>query len=320
MSYLNVTNDFEVFLENNVISFINNSDSSINSSDFKLTSMLNSNHENNFIKNGKKESFEEIEMRNNEKKDESNFDEITNNLNFPNLNINDDIEQNITENKKIIGKKILKKIEKPKYIAENQMDKTIFSTGDFDNYSKNIINDVKNWQNKNLIIKYQKRKYRKDEILLKFMPKLFKKLISKINKKLTKCKSKHKFKYLPKSYIKKYIGMISKAKKQENIPNIDYTLEDILSIEFDETEKKNKLENNKNTLKYLKEEKNKAIYEKSDLFIFKDLKFSELINNFFNSKEFGMDISILKDKNEEEDYIKEYIFQAKKILNLFCFA
>ena len=316
MSYLN----FEFESGNNVDNFINNSDNSINSSDFKLTSMLNSNHENNFIKNGKKESFEEIEMRNNEKKDKKNFDAISNNLNFPNLNINDDLEQNKIDNKKIIGKKFLKKIKKPKYIAENQMDKTIFSTGDFDNYSKNVINDVKNWQNKNLIIKYQKRKYRKDEILLKFMSKLFKKLISKINKKLTKCKSKQKFNYLPQSYIKGYIRTISKAKKQENIPNIDYTLEDILSTEFDETEKKNKLENNKNTLKYLKEEKNKAIYERSDFFIFKDLKFSELLNIFFNSKEFGMDLSILKDKNEEENYIKEYIFQAKKISNLFCFA
>lgn len=235
--------------------------------------------------------------------------------------LTDDINKNIIENKnkQLIGikrKKTEYKIKKPKFISENPLDKNIFSIGDFDNYTKRIINDVKNW-NKSLKIKNKKRKYRKDVILIKFMARLFKETINKINRNLTIIKSQKKFKYLPKNLIKKYISMILNAQNPEKLSKIDYTLVTIFSLKVDEAKRNNKIENNIDTINYLKKEKNKNIYEKSFFCIFKDLKFSEILNNFVNSKQFGMFISFLKDKNHEEDYIKQYIFQVRKFLNLF---
>ena len=96
---------------------------------------------------------------------------------------------------------------------------------------------------------------------------------------------------------------------------MDYTLEKIFSTEFLEMKKKNKLINNIATINYLKDGKNKAIYENSKYSIFNDFKLSEIFNQYFNSKEFGMEISILKDKGQEEDYIKEYIYKGKNFFN-----
>ena len=68
--------------------------------------------------------------------------------------------------------------------------------------------------------------------------------------------------------------MILEAKKQKKLAEKDYTLEYIFSTEFSEMEKKNIIKNNINTIKYLKEEKNKAIYENSNFSNYKDMKLS----------------------------------------------
>ena len=339
---LTLNNNFDEFSEfsNNNANIYNMSENFENSFYNNETSIINSDlivFNSNFKKSKTIELFENSENRNSEKFYERNsFHNLSNNksfidLNFYDLKIVNNINKENKENKEFIGKKIKKgkkaeeRIKKPKFIAENPLDKTIFNVGNFDNYSKKMIDEAMNLNNKK---KYnrknvttnsknkKRRMYRTDEIINKLMGKLFRKLINQINAKLEISKSKKKFKFLPDCYIKKFKSMILKAKKEKNLASVDFTLETIFSTEFFKIEKKIFV-NNINTIKYLKESKNKTIYENSNFNIFKDMKFSQILNQFFYSKEFGMDISIFKDEQQEEDYIKEYIFKAKKLLNLF---
>ena len=332
MSYPNSNYGDEYLSEFNNIKSFNEPFDSENSIDIDFASKPITNNLNNcnsqFKKSRKMEHTVEIERLNIQQNHERTYhvlpiDSNKSLINSLNLNIDHDINQNNKEknNKVFIGKKRGKNISKdnPKFIAENPIAKDIFTIGDFDNYSKKIINEVNN----NLIkkdykIKDTRRKYRKDEILIKFMPKLFKEIKNKINKKLKRCKSKKYFKNLPKKYIEEYISMIVNSKKHGSLATIDYTLETIFTTKFNET-RNNKLQKNINTIEYLKEENNKYIYENSNFNVYKDLKFSEILKNYFGSKEFGMHISELKDQHQEEDYIKEYILQVKKILNLFSY-
>lgn len=296
----------------------------------------------NFNSNCKKKKTEELlentQSRNNEKLYESNSfhncsasnksvldfkNYIINNLNnvnnvnnLNNLNILNN--NNTKENKKLIGKKIGKekenRIKKPKFITENPSEKTLFNFGYFDENTKKTIKDAltSNIKKNNK----KRRMYRTDEIIIKFMGKLFKKLINRINIKLKISKSKKFFRYLPDCFIKEYKKMILKAKKKKNLADIDFTLETIFSTEFFKIEKEI-LKDNIETIKYLKKAENKTIYENSNFYIFKDYKFSQILKEFFNSKEFGMDISVLKDENQEIEYIKEYIIKVEKFVNFF---
>ena len=292
----------------------NNTASMLNSNLFCFNSNFKNNIPNGFYENNQNRNIEES----NERHSFHNFSSFTKSfldLNIFNINNVNNVNNENKGNNEFIGKKIEKIKKKSKFITENPLDKTIFNIGDFDKYSKRIIYDALNLIT-NKKIKIKKRMYRTDEILNKFLHKLFKKLINQINAKLELSQSKKFFKYLPDCYIKKYKSMLFNAKKQKNLANVDFTLETILSTEFDKNGKKIFVDNI-NTINYLKDEKNKTIYENSNFYIFKDMKFSEILKQFFNSKEFGMDISILKDKAQEEEYIKIYIFKAKKFLNLF---
>ena len=250
-----------------------------------------------------------------EQKEQDNSSSDNNNINLD-LNFINNINQN---NNNIINKKFIgKKLKRPKFLIKNQnpKDSTIFNNGDFDDYSKKIINDA---LNQNYVIKKDKktRMYRTDEIINKFLGRFFKTLVYNINANLKISKSKKFFKYLPASYIKKYKSIILKAKKEKNLAEKDYTLENIFSTEFSEMTKKNILNNNIKVLEYLKEAQNKSIYENSNFNIFKDMKLSQIFNQYFNSKEFGIEISILKDDEQDEEYIKEYIFKGRKFFNSF---
>ena len=273
------------------------------------------------------EGVQAIESQNNEQKEKNNPSSDNNTIV---LNNDKNQNDNNCKNKEFIGKKT----RRPIFITKNPQNSqnvTIFTNGDFDAFSKKMINDAlnNNYKKKKISknedtneqtnnIKNKKtRKYRTDEIINKFLGKFFKTTTSKLNEKLEIANSKKFFKNLPPCYIKNYKSMILTAKKSKKIAEMDYTLEKIFSTEFIKIEKKNKLINNVSTINYLKNEKNKSIYENSNYSIFKDIKLSEIFNQYFNSKEFGMEISMLKDQGQKEDYIKDFIFKVKKFFNPF---
>ena len=314
--------DFSSLSGNSENSLDNNAAFMFNSNSLYFNSNLENSIPNDVSENSQSRNIEKLNERHsfhNFSSSNKSFLDLNifniNNINDVN-NVNNEKNEN-KENSEFIGKKKGRKAEKikkkSKFITENPSDKTIFNIGDFSNYSKGIIDDALNL-NTNSEIK--RRMYRTDEILNKFLHKFFKKLINQINAKLELSQSKKFFKYLPNCYIKKYKSELFKAKKQKNLADVDFTLETILSTEFDNNRKKIYVDNIK-TINYLKEEKNKAIYENSNFYIFKDMQFSKILEQFFYSKEFGMDISILKDKDHKEEYIKKYIFKAKKFINLF---
>ena len=74
-----------------------------------------------------------------------------------------------------------------------------------------------------------------------------------------------------------------------------------------------KYHHNLSVIKYL--EGNKAVNEKSNFNIIKNMKLSEIFREYLESKEFGLEISALKKDNENDKYIKKYIIKAKTFLN-----
>ena len=259
--------------------------------------------------------IESLKIEQKEKNNLSSDNETKNIINNRNLN------KNNCKNLEFIGKKTKKK--NPKFISENSQEIAIFNNGTFDGYSKRMINEAsdKNFKkilknkNSNGEIIDKKRRFRTDEIMNKFLGRFFKETIYKINEKLKFAKSKKFFSKLPQYYIKKIKTMILAAKKEKKIAEKDLTLEKIFSIDFCGKDKI--FVNNNNTIYYLNEEKNKAICENSNYSIFKDIKLSELFNLYFNSKEFGKEILILKEEEQEDDYIKEYIYKGKKFFDPF---
>ena len=232
-----LNNNFDEFSEfsNNNANIYNMSENFENSFYNNETSVINSDlivFNSNFKKSKTIQLFENSESRNREKFYESNsFHNLSNNKSFIDLNFYDlknvnNINKENKENKEFIGKKIKKgkkeneRIKKPKFIAENPLDKTIFNAGNFDNYSKKMIDEAMNLNNKKITTNSKNKKrrmYRTDEIINKLMGKLFRKLINQLNAKLEISKSKKKFKFLPDCYIKKFKSMILKAKKEINL-------------------------------------------------------------------------------------------------------
>ena len=74
-----------------------------------------------------------------------------------------------------------------------------------------------------------------------------------------------------------------------------------------------KYHHNLSVLKYL--EGNKALNEKSNFNIIKNMKLSEIFREYLESKEIGLEISDLKKDNENDKYIKKYIIKVKTFIN-----
>ena len=78
-----------------------------------------------------------------------------------------------------------------------------------------------------------------------------------------------------------------------------------------------KKNHNKNVdvLNYL--DKNPEISKISGFSKFKKMKYKDILNSYFLSKEFENTIDVLKNKKETSEYITEYIFLAKDYINFF---
>lgn len=164
----------------------------------------------------------------------------------------------------------------------------------------------------------KKRKFKPDDIRKKIKSRFHKSLKQIINENLRKSGSKYEFDFLPQFFI----SSISREKNQEVL---DLTYQEILGTDFvsslDEKKYKNKnvdylkIQRNKKVLQYLKE--NPDISKKSGFDVIGKMKYSELLNEYFLSEEFEKSVNKLKEENEDDDYIKEYLIKARNYVNFF---
>ena len=163
-----------------------------------------------------------------------------------------------------------------------------------------------------------KRKYKPDDIRKKIKARFHKSIKNIVNENLKKAGSKHTFSFLPQIFI----SSISREKNHQ-ILNISYR--DLLKKDFvsniDEKRYKNKrvdlakYKNNLNVLEYL--DKNPDICVNSGFDIISKMKYGDLLEEYFNSDEFERAIEKLRQEDEEEDYIREYINKAKTYVKFF---
>ena len=163
-----------------------------------------------------------------------------------------------------------------------------------------------------------KRKYKPDDIRKKIKARFHKSIKNIVNENLKKAGSKYLFSFLPQIFI----SSISRDKNHQ-VLNISYR--DLIKTDFisniDDKKYKNKnvdlikYKNNLKVLEYL--DQNPDICERSGFDIISKMKYGDLLEEYFKSYEFEKAINKLREENEEEDYIKEYINKAKTYVKFF---
>ena len=76
-----------------------------------------------------------------------------------------------------------------------------------------------------------------------------------------------------------------------------------------------KYKKNMEVLEYL--DNNPEICQNSGFDIISKMKYGELLDEYFKSEEFERAIYKLREENEDEEYIREYIIKSKNYLNFF---
>ena len=181
--------------------------------------------------------------------------------------------------------------------------------------------EFKKLSEKDKIINKQnhKRKYKPDDIRKKIKARFHKSIKNIINENLRRAGSKKLFTYLPQVFI-------SSITKEKNRNVLDLSFREILQKDFISEASGNKKYKNKNVdiakyqrnisvLKYLDE--NPEICQNSGFDIISKMKYADLLDEYFKSEEFERAIYKLREENEDEEYIKEYIIKSKNYLNFF---
>ncbi len=163
-----------------------------------------------------------------------------------------------------------------------------------------------------------KRKYKPDDIRKKIKARFHKSIKNILNENLRKAGSKHFFSFLPQIFI-------SSISREKNSQVLDITYRELLEKDFvsdiDEKTYKNKkvdlskYNNNKKVLEYL--DNNPQIYKGSGFDIIGNMKYRELLEQYFNSEEFDKALAKLKEENEDDEYIEEYKNKAQTYVQFF---
>jgi len=169
------------------------------------------------------------------------------------------------------------------------------------------------------------RKDKPDNIRKKIKSRFLKILKTRINEKLKNAKSEYIFDNLPQCFI-------SDISKNGNKFILDMTIKELLTKNFfedviskDNNEKifikkkrnpnKEKHEKNQKVLKYL--DRNSDIRKSSNFNVISRLTFREIFKEYLKSEEFETDILKLKNKDNSDKYIKDYINKAYDFLDYF---
>ena len=166
-----------------------------------------------------------------------------------------------------------------------------------------------------------KKKYEKpDDIRKKLKARFHKILTKKINDNLNAVNSKQKFYLMPQIFI-------GNTSRKQNKEAMNMKLKDLFRKNFIEDYKEYKTKSieanndkylkNLNTLKYL--ENNIDIQEKCKFNIIGEMKYSEILEEFFYSEEFE-DTVVAESKKKSFDYVKDYVYKARTYVKFFLFS
>ena len=168
----------------------------------------------------------------------------------------------------------------------------------------------------------KKRKEKPDDIRKKIKSRFLKSIKTRINQTLKIANSKEIFDFLPQSFI-------CNISKQKNKPIINMTFKELLLKNFLEEDKKDnktflqkknktdkkKYDKNVKVLKYL--EKNDEICKKSNFNVIGNMTFRDLFGEYLKSEEFEKEIEKLKEEQNNDNYIKDYIIKAYNFIHYF---
>ena len=152
----------------------------------------------------------------------------------------------------------------------------------------------------------KERKYKSDDIRKKIKVKFHKTIKNIINRNLKEVGSKKYFKFLPQIFM----GNIT---QKFNYKYLEYSYKDLLLTDF--TLCQNEYRNKK--IDYNNYIENEEISINSGFYFIKDMKYKDMLEAYFSSKQFENSIIELKNKNESIDYIQKYIKLSKEYLNYF---
>ena len=235
--------------------------------------------------------------------------------NIPNINIernNNSVKIVVTKGQKFLNKKRKFKISFPNtfFIFEKGEDKKL----------RELIDEFKEKKiHKKIQNHIKKRKENSDNIRKKIKCRFLKSLKKALNKKLKLVGSKEVFDFLPQNFV-------CNISKSLNKYILDKNLEEIFSINFIKEENEDNIKNNnrvnenkylknKKVLEYLKE--NDEISKRFNYNKIKDKKLYQIFEEYLISKEFEKDIAIMKRKNEDNNYIYNYIKLACNFIDFF---
>ena len=163
----------------------------------------------------------------------------------------------------------------------------------------------------------KKRREKPDDIRKKLKSRFHKLLKKRLNLLLRKAGSKKEFDFMPQSFVS--IIAIEPNKEVMNMKFKDLLrknfVQDYNKFTYHKPEVDNKkFQKNLETLDYL--DKNNEIKEKSKFDVIGEMKYRELLDEFFYSKEFENTVCELQ-KFEKIDYIKEYVNKARTYVKFF---
>ena len=252
-------------------------------------------------------------------------------------------EQKVEQNRIVIEEK------KNRFRTYNSQEYNLFHPGGIVNYFKYITDEIRkeslnpkkkkdklsqnqlkfniyiNNKKKKKSKDIKKRKDKPDNIRKKIKSRFLKILKTRINEKLKSAKSEEFFDNLPQCFI-------SNISKDGNKFILDMTIKELLTKNFfedgnsnDNSEKvfiqkkrnpnKDKYEKNQKVLEYL--DRNSNISKSSNFNVISKLTFREIFKEYLKSEEFEKDILKLKNKDNNERYIKDYINKAYNFLEYF---
>ena len=288
----NNTNIFkEKKIENNIEN--NNKNNVFNPFIFNKNSIINSGEDISF-----KMTFDTLSNVNVNYPYSFNFPNFTY-MTFKNPNINNIIN---------LGQNTIKPNESPKSNSKLKKKRK---------FNKFKVSYVENKTKSNYKLTH-KRKYKPDDIRKKIKARFHKSIKNIINENLKKAGSKYFFSFLPQIFI-------SSISRQKNYQVLDFTYRQLLETDFvsniDENKYKNKnvdyskYKNNLKVLEYL--DNHPDICKASGFDIMGNMKYKDLLDQYFNSDEFDKAIRRLKEENEEDEYIEEYKNKAKSYVKFF---
>ena len=187
---------------------------------------------------------------------------------------------------------------------------------EFFNQTKfNIIDFSKNEKGKIKKIK-KKRKFKPDDVRKKIKSKFHKSIKNIININLKQAGSKKLFDFFPQYFLSNItikLNNIALNYTYEQLIKTDIAT-DVLKQKKSDTDKE-KYNRNLEVFKYL--ESNQIISRKSLFDKLRNMKYLDILNAYFSSKEFEDSIIELHNKGEKIEYIEEYINKSLNYVYFF---